>query len=1111
MWVHEKRGLAMLFLSGFCLVAGMAGGLPPIEIPVCAKTPMLDGKLDDPAWRQATRIEHLYLINSATPAPETTLYLARDEAWLYIGADCRNSNMSHVMQLSHEHNQPVWQDDSLELLLRPTSDENAVYYHLALNFANVGRAQRCDKAGLRDLAWSPHWRTVTQRRADGWTAEIAVPWCCLNTDDLSKMSVNIGRNLIQVELDPYGAKQGETRVHGMLVANNQKGYHNIANFVEVSGLAGFKPSVPFAPRIKAAEIIGMRQAEDKNAYELMLALDLSTSVGGTARVKIMEDFGAGEVEAFVQTVDIKGAMTHALQVPSDGFRQRKVRVVLSDLENGNLLAACVIGDTSALNIIRNAFVGRSYYTSEENAAIHVELGLPENMLAEGVMTIEVGGKRVLDLTGLQPVMTPAVPVAALSLGDNSVQLRVLLNGKELAAEKLNVMRLEPRSGYETKSDFIKGMLLKDGQPFFAIGICGHTLQQRLGLRDCNENDEAVFRFLAEDIGLNTIVRMRSATNLPAFMQLAEKHGLHVVNWSYPGDAVSPMHMLRERLKSRINFATLDLPENLKHSLESDKQIWSGVNGSLSLPDRLLLRRAIYEQLEPEAVADIELLHNYQNLIGYWNMDEPNLVNPDDRIAMAEWYGKTVRSRDPYRPLFLLYATHIPHGNNWTRWGDVLGYDVYPRPFMPGIFGDPGLYTLYYASQLRERCRRDNKIMWFVPLANMLDLGRTPIGMSRAHMLCQAYAAIISGARGLLYFSLPNVVGEDAWDALRTIAAQVREMTPALAHGDIAQNLKYTPDNLHPREQKFPMVNAAVFKYPEGGYLLMAVNIKPFAVETTFKVGGLQSAATLFDADGKKFSGGIFGGFLGGKGQLAVTGESFTEKIEPYGVRAYRLKLAGAPAPVEVAIDMTAVEAEAAPIMDITGIVRQVMLGKNHVPNPCFERQFNKGVPDFYRPLSVFSVDPFWGAKPSGSYVDHAVLWEGRPSLRMFRRPWAEGGFKIRGLQGSFYPPLLDKQSKMTFSLYARAEQAEAGLFVQVGRHYGVDPKFVKNATFKLSTEWKRYHFVFDLGSEKVANMGRREIVISPAEGLAVWINGLQVEVGEQPTEFQDDSIVVKKK
>ena len=44
-----------------------------------------------------------------------------------------------------------------------------------------------------------------------------------------------------------------------------------------------------------------------------------------------------------------------------------------------------------------------------------------------------------------------------------------------------------------------------------------------------------------------------------------------------------------------------------------------------------------------------------------------------------------------------------------------------------------------------------------------------------------------------------------------------------------------------------------------------------------------------------------------------------------------------------------------------------------------------------------------------------------------------------------------------------------------------------------------------------ANMGARSLQMIPGEDTLVWISGLQMELGEEPTEFQDDGVIVKKK
>lgn len=1041
-----------------------------LEIPEIPAAPKLDGLLDDPVWKQAATIDTFYG-KDGQASRDTTLYLARDKKWLYVGARCANPGMQHVAQQIYDHEGAVSMDDSLELFLRP-STANGAYFHFLLNFANVGKEQRCDKAspGMRDVGWNPPWQTITQRLPDGWTAEMAIPLYCLETEDLSGMSLNACRSSMTIELDNMGAKRDEKRIVYTLSPGNK--LHDFAGFQPLGGMGGFKPELPFALQIRKATIGGLRQENNRNFYEVKLKLESATAVSGKARLSVMEEFGKGYVETLSREIELDGMSEITLAVPVVSFGERAVKIVLSDPANGNLLASRAISDTSALNVIKKAFVGRSYYTTEETAELRLELGLPEAMLGRAALTIDLNGEKVSEVKGLHPAMTPTLPTSKLKIGENQVTVHAMLDGKELASRTLTMTRLEARPGYEVQADFIKGVLLKDKRPFFPVGIDAQTLQYQLDVNGRGDNDESLFKYLSENIGLNTVVRHAMSKNIPAFMNLAEKYGLNVINWASPQPR--PIGMVPGQ--------------------------WPPPPVTLPLDERLKIQRTAYEKLEPGQIEETKLFRDCRNFIGYWNVDEPNLLNPEERIAAAEWYYKTVEKIDTYHPQFLLYSKHIPNGDNWTRWGQILGYDVYPAPpyFGNDFNTEPGLCTAYYAWELRERCRKDNKLMWFVPLSNSLDPARTPIGLSKTHMRCQAYAAIVYGARGLLYFTLNGVVGPDAWDGLREIAAQVKEMTPALANGNIAQNIKYTPDDFRPQERKFPMVNAAAFKYPDGDYLLMAVNVMPYAVNTKFQVGGLQRGLRLFDADAKVAE--RFDWLVGSSNELSLDGKMFTEKIEPYGTRAYRLKLSGDPVPLEVSVNMTPVPNEIATTVDVLSIIRQLTLGKNHMPNPCFSRQTNKGIPDFFKPYFCLGMDTATGQKGSDWYVDDATPWNGRPSLRMLYRSPAE---KCRGTFASFYPPVSVKPLKMTFSFYARSENPKATLWIRIGNN--------KPETVPLNTEWTRHHITFDLPPEVPTCWGARSILLIPSKDAPVWINGLQMEEGEQPTEFSDDSVSIKKK
>ena len=338
MWYAIKRGWIAVVVAAVCALPGMAMDLPPLNIPICDKPPMLDGVLNDSEWQTATEIARLYKINSDTPAPETSLRLMRDNAWLYIAADCRNPHLQHAEQLAFKHDEAVHRDDSVEIFLRPTSGAEDPYYHFILSCYGVRAERRCNALGMRDLGWNPPWRSAVQRAADGWTAEIAIPLYCLGAEDLSGLEVNIARNFMEVGLDAAGAITSQKIGHYALRPDNKGSFHSFANFQKTSGMAGFKPEVPFVPVISSADITGLVQEDGKMFYELALVLDIASSAPGAVMLQVTEDFGEGETVALSQPVELNGMLPLPLKIALNDFCQRKVKIVLADTETNSLLA-----------------------------------------------------------------------------------------------------------------------------------------------------------------------------------------------------------------------------------------------------------------------------------------------------------------------------------------------------------------------------------------------------------------------------------------------------------------------------------------------------------------------------------------------------------------------------------------------------------------------------------------------------------------------------------------------------------------------------------------------------------------------------------------------------
>ena len=154
----------------------------------------------------------------------------------------------------------------------------------------------------------------------------------------------------------------------------------------------------------------------------------------------------------------------------------------------------------------------------------------------------------------------------------------------------------------------------------------------------------------------------------------------------------------------------------------------------------------------------------------------------------------------------------------------------------------------------------------------------------------------------------------------------------------------------------------------------------------------------------------------------------------------------------------------------------------------------EGIPDFYRPMFVMGYDVNAGQPGSSWYVDHGNCWNGNPALKVTRGVPE----KTYGLWGVCYPPPSEEPVRMTFSLYARGGTDNATVLFT-----GLCRGFAKR--LRLTTQWRRYQITGDLLPGSGVNMGGRTYLILPSEGATVWVSAPQLEKGDAPTEFRDDS------
>jgi hypothetical protein len=174
---------------------GVGADPPPPKGYVCgrARGPVeIDGRLDDPAWRDAPWTDPFVDIEGdARPRPRfrTRAKMLWDDRFFYVAAELEEP---HVWATLTRHDSVIFHDNDFELFIDPDGD-NHEYYEVEINALNtewdlfLPKPYR-DGGGAVDRWEIPGLKTVTHVSGTlndpsdidrGWSVELAIPWAAL--------------------------------------------------------------------------------------------------------------------------------------------------------------------------------------------------------------------------------------------------------------------------------------------------------------------------------------------------------------------------------------------------------------------------------------------------------------------------------------------------------------------------------------------------------------------------------------------------------------------------------------------------------------------------------------------------------------------------------------------------------------------------------------------------------------------------------------------------------------------------------------------------------------------------------------------------------------------
>ncbi len=186
------------------LVASFAVALPSpaqgartVAAHSSASPIQLDGKLDEPAWKESEALELAQQSPKAgAPSPyKTAVRILRSGNRLYIGFECTDPDPSLIAVHTMRRDGDVLGDDTVSIVLDTYGDRRTAYF-FRVNAAGARVDGLIAGPEQATLDWDGIWDAATARTPGGWSAEIMIPANTLAFEDgRDRWGINFERNI----------------------------------------------------------------------------------------------------------------------------------------------------------------------------------------------------------------------------------------------------------------------------------------------------------------------------------------------------------------------------------------------------------------------------------------------------------------------------------------------------------------------------------------------------------------------------------------------------------------------------------------------------------------------------------------------------------------------------------------------------------------------------------------------------------------------------------------------------------------------------------------------------------------------------------------------------
>lgn len=163
-----------------------------------AAPPVIDGILGQEEWAGARLVEDFHQVSPseyAAASERTQVFVMHDADALYVGARLYDSEASRITANILKQGEALMGEDRISIVLDPFGDGRSGYSFI-VNVNGVRRQALFENRSEENFNWKGIWDARTSRDAQGWMAEIVIPFKSISFDpSRTSWGFNFERNI----------------------------------------------------------------------------------------------------------------------------------------------------------------------------------------------------------------------------------------------------------------------------------------------------------------------------------------------------------------------------------------------------------------------------------------------------------------------------------------------------------------------------------------------------------------------------------------------------------------------------------------------------------------------------------------------------------------------------------------------------------------------------------------------------------------------------------------------------------------------------------------------------------------------------------------------------